>query len=66
MRQEWVLVLTENDLAYLNVLTRVTPRTTNPCKSGLWDVLIIAYDSFHWRKYETPVSSPKSLQMRVH
>ena len=37
--QEWVLGLTENDLAYQNVLTRVTPGTTNPCKSGLWDVL---------------------------
>ena len=31
--------LTENDLAYQNVLTRATPGTTNPCKSGLWDVL---------------------------
>ena len=37
----WVLGLTENDLAYQNVLTRVTPGMTNPCKSGLWDVLLV-------------------------
>ena len=41
MRQEWVLGLTENDIAYQNVLTWVTSRTTNPCKSGLWDVLLV-------------------------
>ena len=39
----WVLGLTENDLAYQNVLTRVTSGTTNPCKSGLWDVLLIQF-----------------------
>ena len=37
---QWVLGLTENDLAYQNVLTQVTPGTTNPCKNAcLWDVL---------------------------
>ena len=33
MRQKWVLGLAENDLAYENVLTRVTPGTTNSCKT---------------------------------
>ena len=43
----WVLGLTENDLVYQNVLTRVTSGTTNPCKGGLWDVLLD--DLHHYR-----------------
>ena len=45
MRQEWVLGLTERDLADGNVLSRRTsiPVEMNPCKRHLWDVFVIVF-----------------------